>query len=99
MDENDRNRQSADGRRAVNLFALRIAVAAYLVYLGFDIFRNYLIGASTLSPVQAWVFGPGFMVAGLAFAFYSWRRFRRERAAADERGKALETDERSDGGD
>ena len=83
MDDN-RQKQTAEGRRAVNLFALRAAVAAYLVYLGFDLFRAYLAGASTLSPTMAWLCGPGFMAAGLGFGVYSYLRYRREKAAAPE---------------
>jgi membrane protein implicated in regulation of membrane protease activity len=98
MDGNDRNTQSAENRRAVNFFALRLAVAGYLVYLGFDILRGHISGASALSPLLSWLCGVGFMAAALAFALYSWRRYRRECAAADKRGEAPGTDEASDGG-
>jgi hypothetical protein len=99
MDGNGKNTQSAESRRAVNFFALRLAVAGYLVYLGFDLLRGYLAGGSTLSPLLAWICGPGFMAAGLVFALYSWRRYKRERTAAPERGEAPETDEASGGED
>ena len=98
MDENGKNTQSAESRRAVNYFALRLAVAGYLVYLGFDILRGHLSGASALSPLLSWLCGVGFTAAALAFAFYSWRRYRRECAsAADKSGEAPETDEPSGG--
>ena len=35
MDEKNRETSAAKSSRTVNLFALRLAVAAYLVYLGF----------------------------------------------------------------
>ena len=96
---NDKNNtQTPEQRRAVNFFALRAAVAAYLIYLGFDLFRAYLIGASTLSPALAWICGPGFMAAGAAFILYSWRRYRRESAAAaDKKGGDPDTDAKPDG--
>ena len=98
MDVKERGTQSAEQRRAVNFFALRLAVAGYLAYLGFDILRGHLSGASTISPLLSWLCGVGFMAAALAFGLYSWRRYRRERApAADERGEAPVTDESSGG--
>ena len=83
MDEKNRETSAAKSSRTVNLFALRLAVAAYLVYLGF------LVGASTLSPAAAWGCGVGFMAAGLAFGLYSLLRYRREAAA--EKNKTEET--------
>ena len=83
------NREQKASNRAVNLFALRAAVSAYLCYLGFDLLRAYLVGASTLSGAVAWGCGVGFMGGGLAFALYSWRRYRREEA--ERREKAGET--------
>ena len=93
MDDNGKNR-SGSGSRSVNLFALRAAVSAYLIYLGFDLFRAWLVGASTLSPTLAWLCGPGFMAAGLGFGVYSFLRYRRERDAAADRESA----EHGDGG-
>ena len=92
-DKNRDNRSGASGK-AVNLFALRAAVAAYLVYLGFDLFRSYLAGASTLTPLLAWLCGPGFMAAGLGFGVYSYLRYRREKAAEEEKEQ---TDKTPDG--
>ena len=79
------NKPTGKDNRSVNLFALRAAVAAYLCYLGFDIFRSYLVGASTLSPTLAWLCGPGFIAAGLGFGIYSFLRYRREKAEAEKR--------------
>ena len=87
-------KKSADSRRAGNFFAVRLAVAAYLVYLGFDLLRDFLAGASTLSAAAAWGFGLGFMAAGLGFGVYSFLRYRRETAKekAEETGKTPEGD-------
>ena len=89
MDGNNREKSAAGKNRTVNLFALRLAVAAYLVYLGFDLLRTFLVGASTLSPAAAWGCGVGFMAAGLGFGTYSLLRYRREAAA--EKNKTEET--------
>ncbi len=89
MDEKNRSKN-----RIVNLFALRLAVSAYLAYLGFDLLRAYLVGASTLSPAAAWGCGVGFMAAGLGFGVYSFLHYRRETAA--ERRKTEETDKSPD---
>ena len=89
MDENKKERSAAGKNRTVNLFALRLAVAAYLVYLGFDLLRGFLAGASTLPAASAWGFGLGFMAAGLGFGVYSFLHYRRETAA--EKKKAEET--------
>ncbi len=86
------NKEKRSDNRAVNLFALRAAVSAYLCYLGFDLLRAYLVGASTLSGAVAWGCGLGFMGGGLAFALYSWRRYRRETSKrADETGETGKT--------
>ena len=79
MDE--KKKESAPKNRSVNFFALRLAVAGYLAYLGFDLLRAFLVGASTLSPTVAWSCGVGFMAAGLGFGVYSFLRWRRETAA------------------
>ena len=88
MDENKNNTPAGRDNRSVNLFALRLAAAAYLGYLGFDLLRAYLVGASTLSPAAAWGCGVGFMAAALGIGVYSVLRYRRERDA-----KKRETEE------
>ena len=93
MDEKNKEKSAVGKNRTVNLFALRLAVAAYLVYLGFDLLRTFLVGASTLSPAAAWGCGVGFMAAGLGFGIYSLLRYRREEAAekkTEETGKTPE---------
>ena len=94
MDEKRKESASAGKNRVSNFFALRLAVAAYLVYLGFDLLRDFLAGASTLSAAAAWGFGLGFMAAGLGFGVYSFLRYRRETAKekAEETGKTPKGD-------
>ncbi len=89
MGEDKKENPAAGKNRAVNLFALRLAVAAYLAYLGFDLLRAYLVGGSSLTPVAAWGCGVGFMAAGLGFGVYSFLRYRRE--TAEEKNKTEET--------
>ena len=83
MDEKEKTGKKDPDNRAFNFFALRAAVAAYLCYLGFDLVRGHLTGASTLSAAVSWGCGLGFVAVGLGFAFYSWRRYRRETAPGD----------------
>ena len=87
MDEKKKEKDAASKNRTGNFFALRLAVSAYLVYLGFDILRDFLSGASTLPTFSAWGFGVGFMVAGVGFAAYSFLRYRREKEAEDAKGE------------
>ncbi len=94
MDENRNKSETAKDNRAVNLFALRLAVAAYLCYLGVDMLRTFLVGASTLAPAVAWGCGLGFPAAGLGFALYSYLRWRRETAAR--KGQAAAEDKAPD---
>ena len=95
MDEKKKENGAAAKSRGVNLFALRLAVAAYLVYLGVDLLRAYLAGGSALSAAAAWGCGLGFPIAGLAFGAYSFLRYRREKAA--EKKEAEETGKTPDG--
>ncbi len=94
MDE--KKKENAEKNRSANFFALRLAVAGYLAYLGFDLLRAFLAGTSTLSPAAAWGCGVGFMAAGLGFGLYSFLRWRREtaarEAAAEETGKTPDAD-------
>lgn len=87
MDEKKKGNSAASKNRMGNFFALRLAVSAYLIYLGVDILRDYLSGASTLPPGSAWGFGTGFIVAGVCFAVYSFIRYRRETEAENAKGE------------
>ena len=82
MDDKAYEYDAAKRTRANNLAVLRALVAAYLAWLGFSLIRDCLRGASTLSPAFAWTVGLVFIAAALAFAFYIWRQWKRELAAA-----------------
>ena len=82
MDDRAFEYDAAKRTRANNLAVLRAVVAGYLAWLGFSLIRDFLRGTSTLSPAFAWTAGLVFIAAALAFAFYIWRQWKRELAAA-----------------
>jgi TRAP-type C4-dicarboxylate transport system permease small subunit len=57
---------------------LRAGVSAYLIYLGYSLIRDQLDGSSTLAPWLSWASGVFFVLAGLCFLFYAWKRYRAE---------------------
>ena len=68
--------------RAIAMASLRAVVAGYLIYLGGKLIYDFLNGKSEIIPWMVWVFGPLFIVAGLAFGFYTWRRYQKEKLEA-----------------
>lgn len=81
MDDRKQEDDAARKSRAGNKAALRLAVAVYLLYLGYTILRDMLVGISSLSPVLGWTAGVGFIVCGLLFGWYSWKRWKEARDA------------------
>jgi len=71
----DKDRQNPDPR-AGTAAVLRFLVAGYLVYLGADLIRDRLLGASSLAAGTAWLCGALFIIAGLLFGVFTWRRWR-----------------------
>ena len=96
MDDKQKDSAAAKRNRAGGFFALRLAAAAYLAWLGIDLLRSYLAGGSGLSPALAWGFGLAFPLAGLAFGIYSFRRYRRETAEADPPSEKTEEKEENE---
>ena len=85
--------------KARNHGILRGVVAGYLVYLGGSTIYDLLRGTSTLSPVLGWTVGPLFVIAGAAFGWFTWRRWKadeREVEALTQEAKALEALGRDD---
>ena len=85
--------------KAVNRGVLRGVIAGYLVYLGGSTIYDLLRGTSTLSPVLGWTVGPLFVIAGAAFGWFTWRRWKadeREVEALTQEAKALEALGRDD---
>lgn len=83
MDDRQKESAAAKRNRAGGFFALRLAAAAYLAWLGIDLLRSYLAGGSGLSAALSWGFGLAFPLAALGFGIYSFRRYRRETADAE----------------
>ena len=78
--------------RVIMMGVLRAGVAAYLIYLGYSLIRDHLNGSSTLAPWVSWGFGVFFMLAGAGFAWYAWKRYRKDtqEKPADESGNSPE---------
>ncbi len=68
--------------RAGTAATARAAVALYVIWLGVRIIRSVSDGSSSMSPVLAWFAGLIFITASLAFAFYTWKRWRADLEAA-----------------
>ena len=82
--------------RAISMASLRAVVAGYLIYLGGKLIYDRLHTAESEMPVWlAWVFGIFFILAGSAFGFYTWKRYRKEvaEAKAQEAAEAQDTAE------
>ena len=62
--------------KAVNRAALRGVICVYLIYLGGSLIRDLLRGESTLSPALVWSAGLLFVLGGLGFGWYTWRRWK-----------------------
>ena len=62
--------------KAVNRAVLRGVIAGYLVYLGGSLLYDLIKGTSSLSPLVGWTIGPLFVIAGVAFGFFTWRRWK-----------------------
>ena len=73
--------EAANPGRAANSLALRAVVAAYLVYLGGSLIYDRLIGKADIPAAVVWLGGLLFIVCGLLFMVYTWRRWRAMQAA------------------
>ncbi len=82
MDHRKGRYDEAQRARALSVTTMRAVVAGYLVYLGVSLFRDYLRGDSTLSPLAAWASFLGFCVGGLLFGLYTWKRYQAALEAA-----------------
>ena len=57
---------------------LRGVIAGYLVYLGGSLIYDLIRGVSTLPPGLVWTVGPLFVICGLAYGLFTWRRWKAE---------------------
>ena len=70
--------------RAMTMATLRAVVAGYLIYLGGSLIYGHLKGESEMIPWMAWFFGIFFILAGIAFGIYTWKRYKQETAEKPE---------------
>ena len=92
----DRKKQTEAVRTRESSFTVvRAVVAGYLVYLGFSLLRGTTDGGTAMPLRLKWFFSLLFIIAGLLFAVYTWRRWRRFSTGQERSG----TDEQSSGED
>jgi hypothetical protein len=65
--------------RAIAMASLRAVVAGYLIYLGGRLIYDYYHGTSEMALWMTWFFGVVFILAGSAFALYTWKRYQKEK--------------------
>ena len=82
--------------KAVNHAVLRGVIAVYLVYLGGSLLYDLVKGTSSLSPVVGWTIGPLFVIAGAAFGFFTWRRWKADERAVQEQAEKVRDAEGAD---
>ena len=82
MDRKSEESATQNRSKAMNLASLRALVAAYLIYLGISLIYDHLSGRSSLSPVFVWLTGLFFILAGICFGFYIWKRWRTDTQAS-----------------
>lgn len=80
MNNNESEKRSIDRGRAVNVASLRAVVAVYLMYLGVSLVRDRLTGTSDMALWLAWLCGIFFVLAGAAFGWFTWKRWRADTA-------------------
>ena len=79
----NRDGKSIDSGRAGTIATLRAVVAGYLVYLGVSLVRDRINGVSDMALWLAWLCGVVFVIAGIAFGWYTWKRWRKDTSEAD----------------
>lgn len=82
MNNQNENFDPARKSRITNIAVLRAVVAGYLFYLGFTILRDLLSGNPGSLPLWLlWLCGIFFMLAALAFGYYTWRQYQKQMSA------------------
>ncbi len=85
--DRDRKEENRSLARLRNMAALRGVVAAYLVWLGASLVWDRLSGKSDMALWAAWGCGVLFAAAGLAFGWYTWRRWQEDKKKAQEENR------------
>lgn len=68
--------------RAGTAATLRAVVSAYIIYIGWNILKGVRDGSSPIPAWAGWLIAFAFIAAALAFAFFTWKTWRRDLAAA-----------------
>ena len=88
MNDSDRSKT-----KITNTAMLRAVVAAYLFYLGFTILRDVLKGEPGSLPLWLlWLCGIVFMLAAIAFGWYTWKQYKKQTAALENPESEAEAD-------
>ena len=88
MNDSDRSKT-----KITNTAMLRAVVAAYLFYLGFTILRDVLKGEPGSLPLWLlWLCGIVFMLAAIAFGWYTWKQYKKQTAALEKPESEAEVD-------
>ena len=69
--------------KAISGMALRVIVAAYLVYMAWKVLTGALNGGSPIPEWGAWLIFLAFAAAAAGFCVYSWRQYRKALKSAD----------------
>ena len=64
--------------RAGTAATARIAVALYIVWLGYKIIQGVQEGNTSMPAAVGWLTGVSFIVVAIAFGFYIWKRYRKD---------------------
>ena len=93
MNNQNENFDQANKTKISNMTILRAVVAGYLFYLGFTILRDVMKGEPGSLPIWLlWLCGIGFMLAALAFGFYTWKQYQKQMSALQSESKEEETE-------
>ena len=93
MSKDRSENKSIDTRRAGNIASLRAVVAGYLIYLGVSLVRDRLTGKSDMALWLAWVCCAVFVIAGAAFGWYTWKRWRAETTGKPDNSEVRQSDD------
>lgn len=83
--------------RESGMALLRALVAGYLIYLGVTMILDRIAGRSEMPLWLSWTCGLLFVLAGVFFGWYTWKRYR-EDTAKNTDGSAKTPSEEKEGG-
>lgn len=78
---------------------LRAVISVYVIYLGWTVLKGVLSGSSPVPVWVGWLVAIVFTAAAVAFGFYTWKTYLRDKEAArlpTDDGNREETDEETE---